>query len=146
MARCLPLISLTLCPHFLSPISPPCAPLPSFFPSFHICLLSAARLCPDLSITHSGPLPLAFVTRCHTLFSPFTPSPSICSFCLFALFREDALAKMGIDCAFSSHPFFYVCHCVLRQYMLLLGGDVKSSRNAPCKGKKGDDTITFIVL
>lgn len=144
------MISLTLCPHFLSPISPPCAPLPSFFPSLHICLLSAARLCPDLSITHSGPLPLAFVTRCHTLFSPFAPSPSICSFCLFALFREDALAKMGIDCAFSSHPCsafrFLCCHCALRQYTLLLGGDVKSSRNARCKGKKGDDTISFIVL
>lgn len=42
--------------------------------------------------------------------------------------------------------FFSCCHCVLQQYMLLLGGDVKSSRNAPCKGKKGDDTISFIVL
>lgn len=26
-----------------------------------------------------------------------------------------------------------------------LGGDVKSSTNAPCKGKKGDDTISFTV-
>lgn len=32
--------------------------------------------------------------------------------------------------------FFFFHHCVLQQYMFLLGGDVKSSRNAPCKGKK----------
>ena len=32
--------------------------------------------------------------------------------------------------------FFFFHHRVLQQYMFLLGGDVKSSRNAPCKGKK----------
>lgn len=57
---------------------------------------------------------------------------------------------MGIDCAFFFLSFllrfpFFPHHRVLQQYMLLLGGDVKSSRNAPCKGKKGDDTISFIV-
>lgn len=61
---------------------------------------------------------------------------SLCSF------SRGCLGKNGYWlCLLSPHVpallFFSFFHpCVFQQYMLLLGGDVKSSRNAPCKGKK----------
>lgn len=113
-------------------------PLLPYLPLIHAASFSKS------SLTHSGLLPSCFCYSLSHSLSPLAPSPSICSLCLFALFHEDALAKMGIDCAFSflsSRLRFPLSPspsslCTRALYMLLLGGDVKSSRNAPCKGKK----------
>lgn len=130
---------------------------PSSLPVFSYLPLHAAALSKRfLSLTAAWPpsSPLLFCQPgCHTLLSPLrSVLPSICSFCLFALFLRGCLSTLTKKWVLTAPPdipvpfFFFLPprHCVLQQSPLF-AGDVKRSRNAPCKGKKGDDTISFIV-
>lgn len=125
--------------------------------SSNSCFWFMPHLCPTLSITHSSSRLL--------LLLPVTLSFSISSISIHLLllslcsFSQGCLGKNGywllllfplIPALLLFFPlslsFSLPHHNVLQQYMLLLGSDVKSGRNAACKGKKGDDTISFIVL
>lgn len=112
--------------------------------------ISTSNSCPvfvqiflSLTAAHSLSLLLLPVTLSFTIssISIHLLLLSLCSFSLGCLGKNGywlcllfPLIPAPLSFFFLFFLFFH--HCVLQQYMLLLGGDVKSSRNAPCKGKK----------
>lgn len=95
-------------------------------------------LCPSLSLAVAHSSCFCYWLS-HTL-SALAPSPSICRFCLF--FMRMPWQKMRIDCAFSvllsllHSPFFPSLYTPAEHALFRRWCVEKSSRNAPCKGKK----------